>query len=175
MLGLLRCPRLDVVCRGSCPSIRLCELINLRAAHGKKNASTLPISHHTTFECFHHLHREYSHPNTHHAISTRVARMTDTYQDETTTPPSWRKPSPECIYDNLALHRLDWVHHHSHCSLIQGFKALHSAQHLSDTTASVVLPVLPSRSHKDVLLDSFASLFSMAKTQASTWCSGVRC
>ena len=31
MLGLLRCPRLEVVCRGSCPSIKLCELISLRA------------------------------------------------------------------------------------------------------------------------------------------------
>ena len=29
MLGLFRWPRLEVVCRGSCPSIRLCELINL--------------------------------------------------------------------------------------------------------------------------------------------------
>ena len=33
MLGLFRWPRLEVVCRGSCPSIRLCELINLHARH----------------------------------------------------------------------------------------------------------------------------------------------
>ena len=30
MLGLLRCPRLDVVCLGSCPNIIVCGFINLR-------------------------------------------------------------------------------------------------------------------------------------------------
>ena len=29
MDGLLRCPRFDVVCRGSCPIIIVCGLINL--------------------------------------------------------------------------------------------------------------------------------------------------
>lgn len=37
------------------------------------------------------------------------------------------QPLPECVNDNLALHRLYGIHYNSDCPLIQCFKALHMA------------------------------------------------
>ena len=53
-------------------------------------------------------------------------------------------PTPEGVYDHLPLHRLDGVHHHSHCSLIQCLEALRIKMNAIQTIGGVCM-------HTDVI------------------------
>ena len=128
MEGLWRCPKLDVVCRGSCPSIITTTNQKIKIMIIKKVTSIFPSL----------LFSSSSLP--------LFSFLSDTL---------WVYES-ESINDDLSFHTLNGIHHNGHSARVQCFKTLYESNKLLIHILPLLLLTLLSTYHTSRNISHFS-------------------